>query len=55
LNDGEDVIYLVISFVDHKYLVYQSHVDGGGEKQLVTKDVFNQAITKVEDECKCAT
>jgi hypothetical protein len=51
LNGGEDVVF---SFANHKYLVYQSHVDGGGEKQLVTKDVFNQAISKVKDERECA-
>jgi hypothetical protein len=32
LNGGEDVVYLAFSFADFKYLVYQSHVDGGGEK-----------------------
>ncbi len=52
LNGGEDVVYLAFSFADFKYLVYQSHVDGGGEKQHVTKDVLNQAISKVKDECK---
>jgi hypothetical protein len=41
LNGGKDVVYLVFSFVEHKYPIYQSHVDGGEEKQLVTKDVFN--------------
>ncbi len=52
LKGGKDVVYLVFSFVDHKYLNYQSHVEGGGEKQLVTKDVFKHAINKVKDECK---
>jgi hypothetical protein len=54
LNGGEDVVCFAFSFVDHRYLVYQSHVDGGGEKYLVTKDVFNQVISKVQDECKGA-
>jgi hypothetical protein len=52
LNGGKDVVYLVVSFVDHNYPIYQSHVDGGGKKQLVTKDVLNQTISKVKDECK---
>jgi hypothetical protein len=41
LNGGKDVVYLVFSFVDHKYPIFQSYVDGGGEKQLASKDVFN--------------
>jgi hypothetical protein len=41
LNGGKDDVYLAFSFVDHKYLIYQPYVDGCGEKQLVTKDVFN--------------
>jgi hypothetical protein len=28
----ERMLYLVFPFIDHKYLVSQSHVDGGGEK-----------------------
>jgi hypothetical protein len=32
LDGGEDIIYIAFSFVDFKYLVYQSHVDGGREK-----------------------
>jgi hypothetical protein len=32
LNGRKDVVYLAFSFADFKYLVYQSHVDGGGEK-----------------------
>jgi len=50
LKGGKDVVYLVFSFVDHKYLNYQCQVEGGGEKKLVTKDVFNHAINKVKDE-----
>lgn len=30
------------------------HFDGGGKKQPITKDVFNQAINKVKDECEGA-
>jgi hypothetical protein len=51
LNGKEDVVYFAFSFVDHRYIVYQSHVDGGGEKKLVTANVFNQVISKVKDEC----
>ncbi len=28
----ERILYLAFSFVNDKYLVSQSHVDGGGEK-----------------------
>ncbi len=52
LNGGKVVVYLAFSFANFKYLVYQSHVDGGGEKQHVTKDILNQAISKVKDECE---
>jgi hypothetical protein len=54
LNGGEDIVYLAFPFADFKYHVYESHVDGGGEKYNVTKDVLNQAISKVKDECKGA-
>jgi hypothetical protein len=43
------------SFVDWKYPIYQSRLDVVGNLQIVTKDVFNQAINKVKDECEGAT
>jgi hypothetical protein len=43
---------LFFSFVDWKYSIYQSCIDVAGNLQLVTKDVFNQAINKVKDECE---
>jgi hypothetical protein len=52
LNVREDSIYLTFSFANRKYLIYQSYVDGLGEKQVVTKDVFYHAINKVKEECE---
>jgi len=52
LNVREDSIYLAFSFANHKYPIYQSYVDGLGEKQLVTKDIFYHAINKVKEECE---
>jgi hypothetical protein len=52
LNVRKDSIYLAFSFANRKYLIYQSYVDGLGEKQLVTKDVFYHAINKVKEECE---
>jgi len=43
---------LAFSFANHKYLIYQSHVDSLEEKQLVTKDFFYHAINKVKEECE---
>ncbi len=45
---------LFFSFVDWKYSIYQYRLDVAGNLQLVTKDVFNQAINKVKDECEGA-
>lgn len=52
LNVKEDSIYLAFSFANRKYPIYQSYVDGLGEKQVVTKYVFYHAINKVKEECE---
>jgi len=41
---------LFFSFVDWRYPIYQSRLDVARNLQLVTNDVFNQAINKVKDE-----
>jgi hypothetical protein len=53
LNSGNDVYTLCFHLLPISTLL-PFHVDGGGKKQLVTKDVFNQAINKVKDECEGA-
>jgi hypothetical protein len=42
-------------FVGWKYLVYQLCINVVGDLQLVIKDVFNQTINKIKDECKGIT
>jgi hypothetical protein len=49
------VFYLALFIFGWKYLIYQLGINVVGNLQLDIKDVFNQTINKMKDECKGTT
>jgi hypothetical protein len=55
LNGSEDVVYLALLFLGHKYLVYYIGENGFASLQHVTKEAFRQVVNKVKEECEGVT